>query len=288
MKVTNEILERFGLKLKDGIDSMEFYEFILKYYGEYPINLFHYINNYYRLSEEEFCAYCAVLQIKDSDNFWNCAAIDNSKNLFNSSVVKDSSFIRDSSNIMDSTNIYNSVVVLDSKDVAHSNCVKRSRVVVESQDIDNSDNIARSNNISWSSVILNSHNLKDCSYTYMSQDLVDCHFCGFVGNSRHCLFCVGLNDKEYYIFNKPVSQTEYERVKEKLLSLLEEEKSEMIKVNESGYTAEERYELNRRFDSIINGLTPDFFGWVGTLPNYSDNVYVDLFFRDREIKTIED
>lgn len=287
MKVTNEILKRFGLQFKDGIDSMEFFEFILRYYGEYPINLFHYINNYYRLSEEEFGLYCAVFQIKDSSNFWNCFKIENSKNLFNSFSINDSNFIRNSSQVMNSTDIFNSIVVLDSKDVAHSNCVKRSRAIIESQNIDNSDNIARSNNISWSSVILNSSNLSDCSYTYMSQDLVDCHFCGFTKNSRHCLFCVGLENKEYYIFNKPVTQMEYEMVKEKLLSLLEEEQSKMIKVNESKHTAEERFKLNRRFDTIFEGLSSEFYGWVGTLPNYSDNTFVDLFFRDREIKKVE-
>lgn len=281
MKITSEILERFGLHFSEGINEVEFLEAILKF--EFPIKLFHYIRQYYRLTPEEFGAYCAVCRIKDSDNFWNCEHIENSKNLYNSFGVSDSSFIRDSNNIRESNNIYNSSEVYNSNDIAHSSYVGRSQQVIESQDVNDSESIARSSHINWSTVILNSERLDDCSYTYMSQDLVDCHFCGFVRNSRRCLFCVGLENKEYYIFNKPVTPKEYELVKEKLMSLLEEEKSQMIKIKDSKHIAEERFKLNRRFDSIIDGLSKDFFGWVGTLPNYSDDVYVDLFFRDREV-----
>jgi hypothetical protein len=96
------------------------------------------------------------------------------------------------------------------------------------------------------------------------------------------MFCVGLEDKEYYIFNKPVSQKEYELIEDKLVALLEVENSTMIKVNSSKYTAEERFKLNRRFDTVFEGLSKEFYGWIGTLPNYSDEVFVDLFFRDRE------
>ena len=280
MKITSEILEQFGLHFSDGIDEVEFLEAILKF--EFPIKLFHYIRQYYRLTPEEFGAYCAVCQIKNSDNFWNCERIENGKNLYNSFDITDSSFVRNSETIHQSNYVYNSDTVRESNDVVYSKYISRSQRILESQDITNSEDVARSNDIDWCSVILNSSRLKDCSYTYMSQDLVDCHFCGFMKNSRRCLFCVGLEGKEYYIFNEPVTPKEYEQIKEKMLSLLEEEQSTMIKVKPSKYLAEERYELNRRFDSIIDGLSKEFFGWVGTLPNYSDNAYVDLFFRDRE------
>lgn len=281
MKITSEMLERFGVQFNNGTKEKEFSETIET--ELFPAELYHYIRKYYRLTEEEFNLYCKHCNIKDSENFWDSSCITNSKNLINSFDVTDSFFVRNSESVQQSKFVYNSDTVRESNDIVYSKYISRSQRVLESQDVTNSEDVARSNDIDWCSVILNSSRLKDCSYTYMSQDLVDCHFCGFMKNSRRCLFCVGLEGKEYYIFNEPVTPKEYEQIKEKMLSLLEEEQSTMIKVKPAKYLAEERYKLNRRFDSIIDGLSKEFFGWVGTLPNYSDNTYVDLFFRDREV-----
>lgn len=280
MKVTNEMLERFGVKFSKDVDEMEFSDAILK--ELIPMKVFHYIRKYYRLTEEELTLYYDLCCIVNSENVWDSSNIANSKNLFNSYNVEDSNFVRDSEDVGISSNIYNSTSVNNSCEVAHSNDINRSAIIIESQNVEYSCNIARSHDIKWSKVVLNSSNLDGCNYVYMSQDLIDCSFCGFMKNSRHCMFCVGLEDKEYYIFNKPVSQKEYELIEDKLVALLEAEESTMIRLNESKHTAEERFELNRRLDSIVNGLSKEFFGWVGTLPNYSDDVFLDLFFRDRE------
>lgn len=280
MKIENEVLERYGLQLTEGVDSLEFSKLVSEN-GD-KLDLLHYINSYYRLSPEEFSLYCATCNIRNCENFWYSDTIANSRNLYNSHNVLGSVFVRDSRDIAESVDIYNSKNISYANDVAHSLQVNRASRIIESQEINDSNDIARSYNIAWSSVVVNSSNLNDCSYTYMSDNLVDCHFCGFTRNSRRCLFCIGLEDKEYYIFNQPVSPMEYERVKEILVSMLDEEKSGLIKINQSKHTAEERFKLNRRFDSVFNGLSSSFYGWVGTLPNYSDNTFLDLFFRDRE------
>jgi len=287
MKITPEVLERYGggLKFEDGIDSMEFLEAISTIV--FPWSFYHYIREYYRLSDMELAAYYLACSVENCNNFWNCQFIKDSENLYNCLNVTDSKFIRDSNHIYYSSNIYNSINIRYGTNIAHSRHIKNSNRIIESQDITDSIDVGRSNDIAWSSVILNSNHLNECNYVYMSQDLTDCHFCGFMKNSRHCMFCTGLEGKEYYIFNKSVSQNQFEMVKEKLMAMLEEEKSEMIRVNNSKHTAEERLRLNRRFDSIFNGLSSSFYGWVGTVPNYSDNAFVDLFFRDRETKTVE-
>lgn len=277
MKITPELFKRFNI---DYDEELEFSKAIVS--NEFPLELFHYIREYYHLTDEEFKVYCNVCSIKDCENFWRCTHTKESKNLFESFNVNTSVFVRNSSHIKGSINVFNSIDVTDCWDIAHSKHIQHSSRVIESQDISDSDDITRSSKISWSKVILNSTNLDNCNYTYMSDSLIDCHFCGFMKNSRHCMFCVGLEDKEYYIFNKPVTQIEYEMIKDKLLAMLEEETSEMIRINFSKHTAEERFKLNRRFDSVFNGLSLSFYGWVGTLPNYSDNAFVDLFFRDRE------
>lgn len=284
MKVTNEMLEQFGIELEEPI---EFSKFVAK--ENIPLDAFHYIDLYYRLSPEEKELYLAICNIKNCENFWYSDTITNSRNLYNSHKVVGSIFVRDSNDVNESIDVYNSNNISNTNDIAHSSYVFRASRIIESQEIHDSCDIARSNNIDWSFVILNSNHLDNCSYTYMSDNLVDCHFCGFMHNSRHCLFCVGLEDKEYYIFNQPVSQLEYEQAKEKLEAMLEDEKSTMIKINESKHTAEERFRLDRRFDSVFKGLSSSFYGWISTLPNYSDDAFLDLFFRDREevLKTNE-
>lgn len=279
MKITPELLERFGIPCEDK-EPILFTNAILSY--NYPPNLFHYIREYYRLSEEEFELYCKVYKIEMCSNFWYSTHIKQSSNIYNSFNIYFSNFVRNSNDISVGSYIYNAQTIRSSTNIAYSTTISNSHRIIESQKIDDSEDVARSNNISWSKVILNSSQLKDCNYIYKSDNLVDCHFCGFTRNSRHCLFCVGLENKEYYIFNEPVSQLEYERTKEILLSKLEEEKSSMIRINENKYTAEERFKLNKRFDSIFNGLSSSLYGWIGTLPNYSDDVFVDIFFRDRE------
>ena len=287
MKVTTELLEYYNA-------PEEYVEFLK---GKYPsgieftqlvdsglatTELLHYIRQYCELTEEEFKLYESFCNIKNSDNIWYSQTVSNSKNLYSSEGVVNSNFVRNSSDVYDSTNIYNSSFIKNSEEVAHSTDIKNSYKVMESQSIDYSHDIARSNQIAWSNNILNSSHLDDCSFVYKGNDLVDCHFCGFVNNSRRCLFCTNIKDKEYYIFNKEVSPAEYEEFKEILISKTEDEKSGLILINQSKHLSEERFRLNRRFDSIFNGLSKEFYGWVGTAPNYSDDVFLNLFFRDRE------
>ena len=284
MKITPEILEQWGgnpsPKIKEPVEFLDALN-SLKVPRFLP-DFLHYIRSYYRLSPEEFEAYCSYFEIACSENFWYSEDITDSRNVYNSYGVVGSVYVRNSSQVKNAIDVYNSQFIDKANDVAHSANVYGASRVFESQQVRDSYDIARSNDIQWSRVILNSSFLRDCSYTYMSDNSTDCHFCGFMRNSRHCLFCVGLEDKEYYIFNQPVSQMEYETVKEILTARLEDEKPTMIRISESKHTAEERFRVSRRFDSVFNGLSPEFFGWVGTLPNYSDNAFLDLFFRDRE------
>lgn len=284
MKITPEILKQWGGNPSPEIKKpVEFLDALISLeVPRFSPDFLHYIRSYYRLSPEEFEAYCNYFEIICSENFWYSEDIKNSRNIYNSYGVIGSVYVRSSSQVQDAIDIYNSQFVHKANDVAHSKTVFSASRVFESQQVHDSYDIARSNDIYWSKVILNSSFLKDCSYTYMSDNLTDCHFCGFMKNSRRCLFCVGLEDKEYYIFNQPVSQLEYEQTKEKLEGMLEDEKSAMIKINELKHTAEERFKLDRRFDSVFKGLSSSFYGWIGTLPNYSDDAFLDLFFRDRE------
>ena len=250
MKIKPELLSQYRIEI--GEEPVEFSELINR--SDIPLDVFHYINLYYRLTPEELSLYRAACNIRNCENFWYSDTITNSRNLYNSHNILGSVFVRDSSDVSESIDVYNSKFISYANDVAHSSTISRASRIIESQEINEGG---------------------------VFQEVRE-HFCGFMHNSRHCLFCVGMEDKEYYIFNQPVSPMEYERTKEILMSMLDEEKSKMILVKQDKHTAEERFRLNRRFDSVFNGLSSSFYGWVGTLPNYSDNTFIDLFFRDRE------
>lgn len=288
MRITVDLLKRYNA-CKQSIDFMqanypngaEAIEIMQR--KDIPLHFLHFGRQYLDVSDEEIQLYKQICRIDDKSRYiWYSNDVSNSTGLMHAHHVSNSSFIRDSFQINNSKHIYNSNNISNCSDIAHSTNIKDSNKILESHDIAESNDVARSNFISWSSAILNSLLLEDCSFIYKSDNLKDCHFCGFIKNSKHCLFCTELEDKEYYIFNHEVSPTVYEKYREELLLQLQAETPCMINVFSTKYTAEERFELSTRFDTVFNGLSDAFYGWIGTLPNYSDEVFINLFFKNRE------
>lgn len=288
MRITVDLLKRYNA-CKQSIDFMqanypngaEAIEIMQR--KDIPLHFLHFGRQYLDVNDEEIQLYKQICRIDDKSRYiWYSNDVSNSTGLMNAHHVSNSSFVRDSFQINNSNHIYNSNNISNCNDIAHSTNIKDSNKILESHDIAESNDVARSNFISWSSAILNSLLLEDCSFIYKSDNLNDCHFCGFIKNSKHCLFCTELEDKEYYIFNHEVSPTIYEKYREELLLQLQAETPCMINVFSTKYTAEERFELSTRFDTVFNGLSDAFYGWIGTLPNYSDEVFINLFFKNRE------
>ena len=288
MRITVDLLKRYNA-CKQSIDFMqanypngaEAIEIMQR--EDIPLHFLHFGRQYLDVNDEEIQLYKQICRIDDKSRYiWYSNDVSNSTGLMNAHHVNNSSFVRDSFQINNSNHIYNSNNVSNCNDIAHSTNIKDSNKILESHDIAESNDVARSNFISWSSAILNSLLLEDCSFIYKSDNLNDCHFCGFIKNSKHCLFCTELEDKEYYIFNHEVSPTVYEKYREELLLQLQAETPCMINIFSTKYTAEERFELSTRFDAVFNGLSDAFYGWIGTLPNYSDEVFINLFFKNRE------
>ena len=288
MRITVDLLKRYNA-CKQSIDFMqanypngaEAIEIMQR--KDIPLHFLHFGRQYLDVNDEEIQLYKQICRIDDKSRYiWYSNDVSNSTGLMNAHHVNNSSFVRDSFQINNSNHIYNSNNISNCDDIAHSTNIKDSNKILESHDIAESNDVARSNFVSWSSAILNSLLLEDCSFIYKSDNLNDCHFCGFIKNSKHCLFCTELKDKEYYIFNHEVSPTVYEKYREELLLQLQAETPCMINVFSTKYTAEERFELSTRFDTVFNGLSDAFYGWIGTLPNYSDEVFINLFFKNRE------
>ena len=288
MKITVDLLKRYNA-CKQGIDFMqanypngaEAIE-IMKT-KNVPLEFLHFGRKYLDLNDEEIQLYKQICKIDDNSRYiWYSNDVSNSTGLMCAHHVNNSSFIHDSFQIDNSNHIYNSNHISNCNNVAHSTNITNSNKILESHDISESNDVARSNLISWSSAILNSFLLEDCSFIYKSDNLKDCHFCGFMKNAKHCLFCTELKDVEYYIFNHEVSPSIYEKYREELLLQLQAETPSMINISNTKHTAEERIKLSARFDNIFNGLSDIFYGWIGTLPNYSDEVFINLFFKNRE------
>lgn len=288
MKLTAELLSSYNLNPlfgsyleENGLLGANLKE-ILQHEGV-PLELLFFLRKYLKFDDEEISIYNQICRVDSgSRNIWYSKEVENSSNLMRSSYVVNSSNVRDSEDVSDSQFVFNSNSVHDSKNVSDSENVTDSDTVLKSRDVSMSEQIARSKSIDWCENIFWSARLRDCSFIYQSEDLNTSHFCGFVKNSDHCLFCSGLENKSYYIFNEEVTPQEFEEVLSTLLEMLHVEGASMIKVNDDKYIATERFDFSPRYDSVFDGLSKEFYGWIGTLPNYSDDKFLNLFFRDRE------
>lgn len=288
MKLTLELLRDYNLNPlfvsyleKNGLLGADLKE-ILQHEGV-PLELLFYLKKYLKFDDEEISLYNQICRVdKGSRNIWYSKKVQNSSHLMRSSYVSNSFCIRDSEDVNDSEFVFNSSSVRSSKNVSDSENVSDSDTILKSRDVSMSEQVARSKSIDWCENVFWSARLKDCSFIYQSEDLSTSHFCGFMKNSDHCLFCSGLENKSYYIFNEPVTPREFEEVLNTLLEMLNAESAQMIQIHEDKYVAIERFGFSSRYDSIFNGLSENFYGWVGTLPNFSDDKFLTLFFNDRE------
>lgn len=288
MKITTELLEKYGADksiidylVDNGLHGGDLIEIMNS--EEVPLKLLHFLRKYVSFSREEEEKYRQICRIDmNSRNIWESEDVINSMNVMRSSHINNVNLVRDSKDTRDSSEVYYSNEIHGSQEVAWCQNIVSSDYIYKSSNVRMSEMVARSSNIDWCENILSSKNLFECGYVYQSEDLNNCYFCGFMKNSNHCLFCTGLEDKEYYIFNQKVEPQDFERIMEELRERLQVEDSEMFKINMNTYSAEDRYNVSRRLDVVFNGLSSDFYGWIGTTLNYSDDAFVELFFMDRE------
>ena len=287
MKVTLELLKKYGADKiltdylnESGLEGAELMEIMDKE----PINfgLLYFLRKYVGFSKEEEERYNEVCDVKNSTNVWRSKQIEDSRDIMRAIRVTDSEKVRDSSDISSSSFVYDSSKVENSTNVKNSVNIIDSDKVLRSKDITNSEQVVCSTSIDWCDNVFYSVSLTDCGYIYQSENLSDSYFCGFMKNSDHCLFCTNLEDKKYFIFNKEVEPQIFEGVQEQLHLMLQAEAPQMVEVADNKFNGEERFNFNARYDSVFNGLSKEFYGWIGTLPNYSDDVFIELFFRDRQ------
>ena len=288
MKVTNELLDRYVARdsftkyFKDTYpNGVEFVDLLKDEKIEFVD--FHFLRRYLSLSKEELDAYWEACKVVNSINIWESFNVESSRHILLSDCITDSVNVKNSSNVADSRRVYGSHDVSESSEILYSNRVENSTLIFDSNDITDCANVINSNYISWSSMIINSSRVDGSSYCYMGDGLSNCHFCGFGRNLRDSMFTMGGENESFLIFGEKVGSAEFFGWKDKLDFMLQREHEILVPVNNEEDEWNDRYKINRRLDAIFDSLSPDFFGWVSTLPNYSDDKFISLFFRKNKI-----
>lgn len=282
MKITPELLKKVRAyrqwfdvlkKYPNGIELIE-----LLQDSELDLDDLYFARHYFYFNTDELEVYNNRCQIQNcGDHVLRSSAITNSNWIYNSKNISNSNFISNCENVNNSNEIKSGINVIESVHVINSKNVKYSQNVADSSDIFTSNNIINSNQITWSNIINSSSKLEECGFCYKCQDLNNCYFCGFTENSKYCLFCNNISDAEYQIFNKPVSPLEFAQTKEKLLYQLEAEIVNLINIDETKHL-DARFSYDLRFDRMFEQLSEDFYGWVGSLPQYDEQIFLLLFF----------
>lgn len=288
MKVTVE-----ALKFYEASDSL--ISFFKNTYGEEvtieeilkgekeSLDLLFFLKSYFSFSAEEEELYNKKFSIdNNSFNVFESVNIHFSKNITLSTEVEDSYNIVNSKEVLGSSYIYDSQKIQKSNNIYNSNNVKNSSKIINSFDVDRSNDVFLSKSISESDIISHSANIQKSGYIYKSENLEDSYFCGFCKRVKHCLFCLGVEDKEYMIFNQEVPPQDFFQWKEELFFSLNGERKDFIEIHPLEKLKNDRFSYNGRLDAIFEGLSRNFYGWISSLPNYSEDVFLGLFFRDNE------
>ena len=282
MKVTHDLLVKLNA-CQQGLDLLKKYPdgATLKELALDPdatLEDFFFARHYFNFDEEEMALYNQKCEIENCGNHvLKSYKIKSSGWVYNSHSIDSCQYISNCENTARSNEVINSIDVNDSENIINSKNINFSKNVADSDNISNSNNVINSSYINWCDVINSSLLLDDCQFMYKSRNSQDCYFCGFVENSKHCIFCNNISNAEYQIFNKVVTHSEFERVKEMLLLQLQTETVDLLNVNPK-YHLNNRFSYDLRFDRMFEQLSDSFYGWVGSLPQYDEQLFLLLFF----------
>lgn len=282
MKITRDLLVKLRA-CQQGLDLLDKYPdgATLTELADDPdttLEDFYFARHYFHFSDEEMKIYNDHCQIKNcGGHVLRSAKITNSNWVYNSTDVQDSNYVGHGEKVIGSTEVANSIDIKRSNNIINSKNIGYSENVADSDNIYNSENVINSSYINWCGVINSSFMLDDCQFMYKCRNTKDSYFCGFVEDSNHCIFCNNIHGVEYQIFNKQVTQEEFNRVKEILLIQLQAENVDLLNVNEKNHL-DARFSYDLRFDRMFEKLSEQFYGWVGSLPEYDEQVFFLLFF----------
>ena len=219
-------------------------------------------------------------EIVDSEDVHASDIVKNSKHIWQSANVTDSQYIVESTNVWDSTHIYECDSITRSIEVWSSFNISNSKFIFDSHDVDHSQGILSSANVKNSTNIQEGFVVEDSQFC-SGAVLFNCYFCTESEDLTNAMFCTGLESvRPFQIFNQPIDQFEWQDLREELefRLLMENTPSFFTIKSHLNSVPLYRYTLNEAPGAIFSGLSKDFFGWVGTLPHYSEELFLKIFF----------
>jgi len=280
--MTNNIEE----KLREWCPNLDTSNFISQLSTEVDDDTLTRISSYYIFSfnDEEAAAIQKETErrfdIKNSTDIYKSTRITNSSHISASDNIQDSNYIFKSFDITDSSFVYKSDNICRSIEVWDSYAIHDSRYVFSSNHVRNSKAIANCANIKDGLNLQETYRADNAKFCYLSSDLIDCSFCTQSYDLTSAMFCTEVSNLDFAIFNQKVSSQEYETIHEDLeFRLLMENAPSFYTIKRQMLsTPEARYQLNYEPGAIFSGLSKNFFGWIGTLPGYSEELFLKIFF----------
>ena len=237
----------------------------------------------FSLTDEDRYAYQNRMHIIDST--W----VHMSKDVKESSCITYSNKVSCSHAIRHSNAVMNSSGVNDSSNVRNSQGIFRSNFVTNSSDVYESNNVTNSNNIVKSVYVIGSESIKD------SQTVIDSRhirFCNNVTNARSCMwcnniknaiFCTNVKEGEYLLFNKPISQQQFEIIKEQYDSFIDERLTFSFEWPHDDLLDQDIFVED---PAMIHNLRDHYkyisinLDWIKTLPNYDPLIMYELTYNN--------
>lgn len=295
MKITAELLERCEAYPEDTelIDNLfpngvEYKDLIANKEGfDIEPELLHFIARYLPCSKEEMELYENFFNIKNSKHFYYSENLEGSLAIAKSRDILNSEYVRHSSRVSLSKWVYDSYDIEESQNILSSSKIKHSNRVVGGKEVSHSSQINRSNYVDWSNNILASSTIEECNYIYHSFKVSDCHFSGFLRGCKNCIFCSNLEDKQFHVFNEEVSPVEFVRLKEELQFRLAAETPDYVRVDSAALLPLNRFKTSARPDRIFDGLSPELYGWIGTVQNFREDLFLQIFLSKSNLKFVE-
>ena len=280
--MTNNIKE----KLREWCPNLDTSNFISQLSTEVDDEVLIRINSYYMLSfnDEEADAIQKEIRerfgIKNSTDIYRSSRITNCSHISSCDNIQDSNYVFDSFDVTDSSFIYKSDDIHRSIEIWDSFTIQDSRYIFSSDHIENSKAIAHCANIKDGLNLQETYRAVNAKFCFESSDLIDCSFCTQSYDLTNAMFCTEVSNLDFAIFNQKISSQEYEAIHEDLeFRLLMENSPSFYTVKRQILSIPDaRYQLNYGPGAVFSGLSKNFFGWIGTLPNYSEELFLKIFF----------
>jgi hypothetical protein len=176
--------------------------------------------------------------------------------------------------VVESQKIQKSTQVFDSKDIVNSTRVGASSNIFDSQDVYKGNKIYRSR------AIIESEDLTNCSMIRKGAKLSDSLYCANCENSGNLMFCFDQKGQDYLLFNKPITEEEFESVKEKILSFGAEE---VFPTFDFGEFPQYR---DTGFNLLTIYFSPEFEAFIKTLPNYDPFIMFKITKNTKYLKEV--